>query len=237
MNKTEPTTSPFRMHAARSALGNHAGSIADQLDVIEQTIQSIPDLTFDLAKGLVDSVCKTVLADLGETPDPKWNTPKLVKETIARLKLISHNHGDAAKATQSLKMLTGGLSTVVAALCELRNQHGMSAHGKDDHGERLTARQAVLAAQAADVVSSYLYQVHRDERSQNPGHRVHHDDYADFNREFNEANEPVTIAGITFEASKIYCALDSQAYRDALIEYQTQGAQDDGEADAEGDNA
>lgn len=232
MTTTEQAQGPFKMHAARSAMGADTGSIADQLDVIEETIDRIPDLTFDLAKGLIDSVCKTVMADLGATVDPNWKTPKLYYETSIRLKHISHNYTDRRKATESLRKLTGGLSNVVAGLCELRNDHGMSAHGKDAHGDRLTARQAVLAAQAADVVSSYLYRVHRDERSQTPGHRVYHEDHPEFNKVFDEANEAVTIAGITFEASKIYCALDNEAYRDALIEFQTESEQNAGDEDA-----
>ena len=138
----------FKMHASRAVFRDEAGSISTQIELIEETVERIPDLAFDLVKGFLDSVCKTILLDLGTPANVKWDTPKLVKETIGKLRLVTHNYPDATKAEASLKMLTGGLTNITQGLCELRNHHGMSSHGHDAHSERLSDRQALLAAQA-----------------------------------------------------------------------------------------
>ncbi len=53
------------------------------------SLSSVPDFAFDLSKTLVESVCKTVLADIGQPADPNWDCPKLLKETTNRLALAA----------------------------------------------------------------------------------------------------------------------------------------------------
>lgn len=225
----------FYMHAARASLGVEGGSLSDQVDVIEETIERIPDLTFDLAKGLIDSVCKTVLGDLGETVDRSWDTPQLVKKTSNRLSLVSQTVTNASNAEASLKRLTGGLANVVQGLCELRNQHGLSAHGQDARADRLNDRQAKLAAQAADVVASFLYRIHRDALTQAPGLRVYYDDHMDFNQDFDELNEAIVLGDISFEASRVLFMLDPETYRAALLDFQAKPDDDDELAEEAGE--
>lgn len=97
---------PFTAHARFLMVGTRAAvldgptaeAIEQQIHAIENALSSVPDFAFDLSKTLVESVCKTVLADIGQPADPKWDAPRLLKETTNRLSLLPRNHPDPAKA-------------------------------------------------------------------------------------------------------------------------------------------
>ena len=67
----ESSTSRFQMVGTRSAILDSpiAGPMEQYIDAIENALESVPDFAFDLSKTLVESVCKTVLADIGH-PSP-----------------------------------------------------------------------------------------------------------------------------------------------------------------------
>ena len=179
----------------------------------------MPDFAFDLSKTLVESVCKTVLADIGQPADPNWDAPKLVKETTSRLALLPRDHPDPAKARASVEKTIRGLLQTIHGLCELRNGYGMASHGRDGFSARLDLRQATLAAQAADTIVSFLYRIHRDARTQRPGARVYYQDHADFNDAFDRDNEPIQLGGVVLVPSRVLFYGDREAYKAALNEY------------------
>ena len=229
----EFSTSRFQMVGARSAIleGPVAESIEQHIEAIENALESVPDFAFDLSKTLVESVCKTVLADIGQPANPNWNTPKLVRETTNRLTLFSHNHLIPEKARESVVKTVGGMGQTIQGLCELRNNYGMASHGRDAFSARLDLRQATLAAQAADTIVSFLYRIHRDERRQTPGARVHYEDHRDFNEEFDSAHEPVMLGELELVPSLVLFHADPKAYKAALNDFITER---DGEGDSEG---
>src|SRR5436309_2623688 len=77
----------FLMVGARAAVlgGPIAEAIEQQIHAIENALASVPDFAFDLSKTLVESVCKTVLADIGQPAGPNWDALRLLKETTSRL--------------------------------------------------------------------------------------------------------------------------------------------------------
>ena len=99
--------------APRSSTVRSLSSSSSILTRSENALESVPDFAFDLSKTLVESVCKTVLADIGQPADPKWNVQKLLKETTNLLVLLPRNHPDPAKARDSVKKtLQGMLQTI-----------------------------------------------------------------------------------------------------------------------------
>src|SRR5205814_8880776 len=90
----------FQMVGARAAIlsGPVAKTIEQTIEAIENAIERVPDFAFDLSKTLIESVCKTVLADIGQPADHNWDCPKLLKETTNRLAMLPRNHPDATKA-------------------------------------------------------------------------------------------------------------------------------------------
>jgi hypothetical protein len=219
----------FQMVGARAALGDgpFAESLEQQIEAIENAIANVPDFAFDLSKTLVESVCKTILADLGQLADPAWDCPRLVRETTNRLSLLPRNHPDPNKARDSLTRTVNGLLQTIQGLCELRNKFGMASHGRDSFSARLDLRQAVLAAQAADTIAAFICRIHRDATAQTPGSRIYYEDHTDFNEAFDAGNDMITLAGIDLSPSLVLFHGDHEAYKSALLEFLARGPDDD----------
>lgn len=217
----ESSTTRFEMAGTRSAIldGPSAEFIEQQIDAIENAVEKIPDFAFDLSKTLVESVCKTVLADIGQSADTNWDTPKLLKETTNRLSLLPHNHPHPARARDSVKKTLRGMLQTIQGLCELRNSYGMASHGRDAFSPRLGIRQATLAAHAADTIVSFLYRIHHDALTQTPGERIYYEDHADFNEAFDLENEPFRLGNLELLPSHVLFHVDREAYRTALDEH------------------
>jgi len=219
----EPATvqTRFQMVGARAAVldGPIAEAIEQQIRAIENALESVPDFAFDLSKTLVESVCKTVLADIGQPADPNWDAPRLLRETTNRLALLPRNHPDPAKARDAVEKTIRGLLQTIQGLCELRNGYGMASHGRDGFSARLGLRQATLAAQAADTIVSFLYRIHRDALMQTPGARVYYADHADFNEAFDRDNDTIRLGELELLPSRVLFHADREAYKAALNEF------------------
>ena len=217
----ESSTSRFQMAGARSAIldGPIAEFIEQQIDAIEIAVESVPDFAFDLSKTLIESVCKTVLADIGQSANPNWDAPKLLKETTNRLNLLPRNHPNPAKARDSVEKTLRGMLQTIQGLCEFRNNYGMASHGRDAFSARLDIRHATLAAHAADTIVSFLYRIHRDASMQTPGARVYYEDHVDFNEAFDLENETIRLGNLEFLPSQVLFHVDREAYRAALYEH------------------
>lgn len=233
MADSNASTVRFQMVGARAAIlsGPVAASIDQQIQAIENALESVPDFAFDLSKTLVESVCKTVLADIGQPADPNWDAPKLLRETTNRLALLPDGHPDPAKARESVEKTVRGLLQTIQGLCELRNNYGMASHGRDGFSARLDVRQATLAAQAADTIVSFLYRIHRDALSRTPGERVHYEDHKDFNDSIDQDIEPFRIGNLDpISPSRALFHADPNGYKIALKEFvQERDADEDAE--------
>lgn len=209
------------MVGARAAVldGPIAEAIDQQIRAIENALENVPDFAFDLSKTLVESVCKTVLADIGHPADPNWDAPRLMRETTNRLTLLPRGHPDPVKGRDSVEKTIRGLLQTIQGLCELRNGYGMASHGRDGFSARLDVRQATLAAQAADTIVSFLYRIHRDALMQAPGARVYYEDHADFNEFFDRDNELIRVADLELLPSRVLFHTDREAYKAALNGY------------------
>jgi hypothetical protein len=217
----DATGGQFRMVGVRAALadGPIAEAIEQQINAIESTMESVPDFAFDLSKTLVESVCKTVLADIGQPADPNWDAPRLLRETTNRLSLLPRNHQDTQRARESVEKTIRGLLQTIQGLCELRNNFGMASHGRDSYTSRLDLRQATLAAQSADTIVSFLYRIHRDALLQAPGARVYYEDHMDFNEIFDRDYEVVKFGELELLPSRVLFHTDREAYKTSLNEF------------------
>lgn len=210
----------FQMTGIRAALiDGPIAAIEQQIAAIENALENVPDFAFDLSKTLVESVCKTILVDLGQQVGQALDLPKLVKETGKQLQILPRDHPTSAKAKSSLTKIVNGLDTAIHGLCELRSNYGMSSHGRDAFGPRLGLRHATLAAQAADTIVSFLYRIHHDALAQAPGVRVYYEDHTDFNEAFDDDNEMVQLAGLELKPSEVLFNVDRKAYKAALSDF------------------
>ena len=228
----------FQMVGARAAIlsGPVAESIDRQIQAIESALESVPDFAFDLSKTLVESVCKTVLADIGKPAHPNWDCPRLLRETMNQFSLMPQDHPDPATGRDSVTKTINGLLQTIHGLCELRKNYGIASHGRDSFSARLDVRQATLAAQAADTIVSFLYLIHRDALSRTPGERVYYEDHKDFNETFDRDNELIRIGNVDpLLPSRVLFHTDREAYKAALGDFILQrdgGEEPDASSDA-----
>ena len=225
----------FQMAGTRAALlDGPIEAIDRQICAIEDALEKVPEFAFDLSKTLVESVCKTILADLGQQVGQTLDLPKLVKETEKQLEILPRNHPASAKAKSSLTKIVNGLDTAIHGLCELRSDYGMSSHGRDAFGPRLGLRHATLAAQAADTIVAFLYRIHHDALVQAPGARVYYEDHADFNAAFDSDNEVIRLGELELLPSRVLYDADTEAYKAALNDFIVE-RNGDGDANDSGD--
>lgn len=218
---------PFVMHGAREALAAGAAHIEQQIVAIEQAVFDNPGLAFDLAKTLLESICKGILAERKAACDDGWDLPKLLKETLGNLRLVPAGVAAAKDVSDSLRKTAGGLQTVIQGICEIRNSHGFASHGKDPTFQQLDAAQALLVARASDAIVSFLFRMHRDGETSAPARSFSFADFPAFNDYVDEANGPIRIFELEYRASEVLFHVDPRAYQDYLASFEPKDAEVD----------
>ena len=79
----EALNGPFAMHGARDAIAGGLGHIEEQVKGIERAVTENPGLAFDLAKTLVESVCRAVLSERSIAFSPDDDLPRSSKRRQA----------------------------------------------------------------------------------------------------------------------------------------------------------
>lgn len=139
------------------------GYLHAQISRMESAVEGDPALAIGTAKELVETCCKTILEEVGVSSDPKWDLPRLLKETTKRLRLTPDQIAEDARGAASSRQVLGSLGAVVAGLAELRNEYG-TGHGRSSGHSGLQARHARLAVGAAASVAVFLFDTY-DHRS------------------------------------------------------------------------
>ena len=121
-----------------------------------------PDGALTMARTLVESVCKTILDDLGETYDPKAELPALYNAVAKKLSLAPSQHELVV-----IKEILGGCFTVVNGLASIRNRMS-DAHGQGKRPLKATPRHAQLAVNVAGSLAMFLVETN-EERKKSAG--------------------------------------------------------------------
>lgn len=222
------------MHGARDAVAQGWTHIEEQVRAIEGAVLENPSLAFDLAKTLVESVCKTILNERAVVFDKDDDMQVLFKLTKQNLPMLPTDATAECEARKSLEKTLNGLNTVLQGVCELRNVYGFASHGTDGTRAAMESTQALLAAQSADAIVGFLSRVHRQEPAA-PGERLSFDDAEDFNSYIDDANEPIRIFELEYRPSEVLYAVDLEAYRDLWLAFNPAEAPEDPEPTDEGE--
>jgi hypothetical protein len=217
----------FAMHGAREILALTAGAvhIEQQTRALEDAVARNPGLAFDLAKALIESVCKTILRDRGQAVSDEDDLPKLFGNTLGQLRVLPEAHTGDRETGRSIRKTTGALYAVVQGICELRNKQGFASHGKVAETQPLETVQAELVARSADAVVSFLFKAHRSYAV--PAARPKRVEYADnegFNAFVDESHEPINIFTLSYRPSEVLYSVDYQAYVESLNSYLSEQA-------------
>jgi hypothetical protein len=155
-----PSLEPLKAHA--KALD--ANYLAEQIRRMEASIETDPSLAIGTAKELIETCCKTILAERGKPVTGTPDVPTLTKETLKELKLVPDGVPDSARGSDVVKRLLSNLGTIGNGLAELRGLYG-TGHGKDGKTQGVKPRHAKLAVGAAATLTTFLFETHKETKS------------------------------------------------------------------------
>jgi len=141
-----------------------AKHMADQIRRMESAVESDPSLAIGTAKELIETCCKTILAERGKPVSGTPDVSTLTKETLKELKLVPEGVPDAARGADVIKRLLSNLGTIGNGLAELRGLYG-TGHGKHGSASGLSTRHAKLAVGAAATLTAFLFETHKETKT------------------------------------------------------------------------
>lgn len=135
--------------------------LKQQIERIRLSVEDDPILAIGTAKELIETTCKTILADYGIVVDDNIAVTKLIKETRKQLGLVPESIPNSAKGIESIQRILSNLGAIAQGLSELRNLYG-SGHGKHGTSKGLSPRHARLAVGAASTLAMFLLETHEE---------------------------------------------------------------------------
>lgn len=208
----------FRLRGCRELLDQYADSLQIQsaIDVIESSIPDSPGVAFTHCRGLLETVCRTILADRGvETdanPKPGW----LMSQTLRVLKLTPDTFDGDTAVESGVGDVLGGMNRLMLGVVALRKSQGVGPHGRDALEAVLDADYAVITAHAVDAAAALLYRLHRKQAESDPLKRMRFGDYADFDKWLDDKNPDLLVEDIPIQASKALYLLEFDEYQQKL---------------------
>lgn len=151
---------PMLVEIKEAAADFDAQHMADQVRRMESCVESDPSLAIGTAKELVETCCKTILAERGKQLGSSADVSTLTKQTLKELKLVPENVPESARGADVIKRLLSNLGTIGNGLAELRGLYG-TGHGKHGTHSGLAPRHAKLAVGAAATLATFLFETHQ----------------------------------------------------------------------------
>lgn len=135
--------------------------LADQIKRMETSVESDPSLAIGTAKELIETCCKTILADRGLELPATPDISTLTKATLKELKLVPEGVQEHKRGADVIKRILSNLGTIGNGLAELRGLYG-TGHGQHGRAAGLSARHAKLAVGAASTLVLFLFETHKE---------------------------------------------------------------------------
>lgn len=190
----------------------------DQWDGLETFIEAIDknrrtnsNVSLDAAKSLIESICKTILTNKGIEFKSDSKLGYLVKKTFSILPVfqtLSNADNEAGKG------ILGSLENIGTKIGEFRNEHGFFSHGQDIHGGQFDSYLTDLVIASTDVITSFLINAYSQDDSEKK--RIFYEDFAFFNKIYDENNQWVKVENLEFSPSKVLFENDIEAYKEAF---------------------
>jgi len=132
--------------------------VRSQWFIAASRLPNNPASAITAARTLVEGVCKTILTELGQTPDSSGELTTLVKQARAAL-CIDATQG----ASQNVHQILSGLGQIVNGLAGLSNKAG-DRHGLATGAKITDLSLAALAVHAAGTLSLFLVRAYQPNR-------------------------------------------------------------------------
>ena len=227
---------PFELHSCRQLFELYPAStsLRHAVEVIERTIQDEPGIAFTHCRGLLETVCVTILADRGNEipPDPKPNW--LMSQAIQTLQLTELSPDDN-EAERGVASILRGLNSLVDGVVALRKSQGVGPHGRDALESVLSADYAMVAATAVDAAVGLMFRLHQEQIGRDPINHLRFGAHASFDSFLDDKYSDIEIEEAPISASQALHHQDPLAYRKSLVEFKNRSEAENEEI-AEGES-
>ena len=230
------------IHRACSHWKN-ALNLQQQCKGLEDAFNAGRDSTIDKVKGIVESVCKTILTERGVEFGESEDLGEYISKTMNALEL---NQSRGTRQFQKIVSLHNKLATEIN---NYRNSSGVVAHGKDGYLDPLSQYHLRAALLAGDSIVSFLFESFRGLDPKLRHTREPHEKFEHLNKlidgkafvraetDPDDGSLLVTISGpciddfeMRIPASRLLYDLDREAYIEVLSVIGTETAQQVDEA-------
>lgn len=161
--KLTPLPHVAAISQARQSLEGAGGDhLHRHLQRMLDALEDDPEQALGSAKELLESVCKTILAERGALPESSVDLPDLVKLVRGQLELVPASADDATRGREIVRRVVSSMSSIIQGLGELRGLYG-TGHGRNGGSEGLALRHARLAAGSAAALASFLWESHKEQ--------------------------------------------------------------------------
>ena len=141
-----------------------ADYLLQQIRRMEEAVESDPALAIGTAKELIETCCKTILEERGESFAKDPDMPELTKAAFRQLKMTRDDVPDAIEGAEAIKRVLSNLGSICNELVRLRNLYG-TGHGKLADAPGLAPRHAKLAVGSAATLVRFLFESHTEQLS------------------------------------------------------------------------
>lgn len=227
---------PFELHSCRQLFERYPAStsLRSAVEVIERTIHDEPGVAFTHCRGLLETVCVTILADRGKeippNPQPNW----LMTQAINTLQLTELDPDNKA-AENGVASILRGLNSLVDGVVAMRNSQGVGPHGRDALERVLSVDYAMLTATAVDAAVGLMFRLHQEQTGRDPINHLRFGVHTDFDSYLDAKYSDIEIEEVPIIASQALHHQDRLAYRKSLVEFRNRAEAENDEI-AEGES-
>lgn len=162
-----PCANPYVAPATRVVQVLESGYVQRQITRMQNAIEREPESAIGTAKDCLETVCKTILGELGSHPADD-EVPGLVRATLDSVGIDVAGTPDPARTEKAVKRLLGNLSGLGSAVAEVRNACG-TGHGHHASTADVASMYARLVVNATATLVTFIidrYQVLRAARDE-----------------------------------------------------------------------
>lgn len=134
--------------------------ISLQISAMTGSLETSPNIAIGKAKELLESCCKTILAEQHIPYSIDWELTRLMKEACESIGLRANKANKSESKAIAAKIL-GNLSAIANGMAELRNLYG-DGHGKEKSFRSLPPRYANLAVGVSVAAVQFMWDTYME---------------------------------------------------------------------------
>ncbi|MFH0734687.1 MAG: hypothetical protein V1773_06510 [bacterium] len=174
-----------------------------------------PAIVVGNCKSLIESICQTILSDLGKKVKPSIKIHELMQQTCNELKISRESNE-----------LIRSFVTVTNRLGEIRNnsyiEHGIPVGEMDDYRKKITPAVTSFLIKSIEQLAIFLINVYQQEYPSvmKSTQKFKYEDNKEFNDSFDNVNEGILIGEYgPYSASEVLFNIEVTAYNTELQNY------------------